>query len=174
MWGLAAALGAAVLLAGLGGGVMVARAWSRAWPATPAFVEAPGTVVAVNTSTCGTRNRRHTCFRPIVEYSWKGRTHEAAFRSWYRPAPFGVGDLVPVLVGDSEVWLKPEWDAKVATARRDVRGEKTTLYVLGSLVLGCALLGAVLVAAVLSIRPEEKGAAAAQAPGTAADTADEA
>jgi hypothetical protein len=150
---LAALLAVSMLFVGGGGAFIVARAFTASPPAAPAFSETSGRVVSLLTSPCGTRSRPGTCYRPVVDYVVEGRTLQAAARSRYRPAPFRVGDSVPILVGDDgSAWLKTEWDQEQAAKRYEANREKTTLFLLGSLMLGIALLGAVLVAAVLAAK----------------------
>jgi hypothetical protein len=156
---LAGLLALAMLVVGLGGGFLVARAWTLPHPATPAFRETTGRVVALQTSPCGKKSRPGTCYQPVIDYTAEGRTLQTTAVSRYRPAPFRVGDSVPVLLGsDGTVWLRPEWEAKDAAERSEVAREKTLLFVLGSLLLGVALLGAVLVAAVLRAKATSDGA----------------
>jgi hypothetical protein len=147
-----------MLLVGGAGAFLVVRAWTLAPPAAPEFREASGRVVGLPSEPCGPRSRPWTCHRPIVEYVVLGQTLRTTARKGYRPAPFRLGDSVPVLLGhDGSVWLQPEWDSQHASERSEVKREKTMGFVLGALTLAVALLGMVFVAAVLAAKGPSDG-----------------
>ena len=141
-----------------GGGLLVHAALAVPPPDRHRPPEVAGLVLEVATTACGPRNRRATCYRPIVGYTHGGQAQQVASRSLYRSAsPHRKGDAVAVLVEpDGTAWLAREWDDRQTAREREHASARNFPLLMGVLLLGCAGFGLLLAAGiVVSARREQ-------------------
>jgi hypothetical protein len=133
------------------GGVLVRVALTLPQPDRHRPAEVAGVVLEVATTACGPRNRRTTCYRPIVGYTHGGQPQQVASRSLYRStSPHRKGDAVAVLVEpDGSAWLAQEWDDRQAGRERDHASARNFPLLMGVLLLGCAGFGLLLAAGIV-------------------------
>ena len=135
---------------GAGGGLLVHGALTLTPPDRLRPLEVSSLVLEVETTVCGPRNRRATCYRPIVGYTHGGQPRQVASRSLYRSAsPHRKGDAVAILIeGDGTAWLAREWDARQAERGRDHASARNFPLIMGVLLLGCGGFGLLLAAGI--------------------------
>lgn len=135
------------LLTGGGGWLLVRHAQAMRPPAEPTGRTIAGTVTEVVTETCGSGNRRRTCYRPVVSYVDGGETRQIVSRTAYRPSPHEKGDPAPVLVlTTGEAWMAAEWEARRDRRLDDFQRKRGFPLTMGWLLVGCAAFGVLLAA----------------------------
>jgi hypothetical protein len=149
--GLALAVSLASTAIGAWGGLLVHGALTLTPPDRLRPLEVSGLVLEVETTVCGPRNRRATCYRPIVGYTHGGQGRQVASRSLYRSAsPHGKGDAVAILIeGDGTAWLAREWDDRQAARERDHASARNFPLIMGVLLLGGGGFGLLLAAGIV-------------------------
>ena len=154
----AAILTACMSVVPLGGGIAAVRmAWAIPEPAVAPSRTQPGRVVEILSRICGTGNRRHTCYRPVVEYTDAGAAKQVATRGAYTPSPYARGAAAAVRIfADGTAWVDSEWQEREAVRRRDQASRRRFPLWMGWLLIGCGGFG-LLLAAGLAFRVDTSG-----------------
>jgi hypothetical protein len=141
------------LSTGGGGAFLVKWAHAMAAPREPEPRALLGTVVEIVAESCGTTNRRTTCYRPVVSYmdgaasgTSSGQPQQLVSRTRYRPSsPHQKGERVAVYIDSTGTgWLASEWAARQAERQREHEKARDFPLVMGWMLILCAAFGLLL------------------------------